>query len=82
MMLGNTSSGFIEASFFSKYVINIGKRQDGRIVTPNIRSIEIDKNKILAAVNSFKNYKENKYSGIYGNGKSSEKIVSILKNKC
>jgi GDP/UDP-N,N'-diacetylbacillosamine 2-epimerase (hydrolysing) len=82
MMLGNTSSGFIEASFFSKYVINIGKRQDGRIVTPNIRNVEIDRIKILAAVNSFKNYKANKYSGIYGNGKTAEKIISILKNKC
>ena len=79
MMLGNTSSGFIEASFFSKYVINIGKRQEGRIVTPNIKNVEIEKLKILSAVNSFKNYKENKYNGIYGNGKAAEKIVSILK---
>ena len=82
MMLGNTSSGFIEASFFSKYVINIGKRQDGRIVTPNIRSIEIDKIKILAAVNNFSKYKEDKYTGIYGNGRAAEKIISIIKNKC
>ncbi len=82
MMLGNTSSGFIEASFFSKYVINIGKRQDGRIVTPNIRSVEIDKVKMLAAVKSFSNYKEDKYKGIYGNGRTAEKIISIIKNKC
>jgi GDP/UDP-N,N'-diacetylbacillosamine 2-epimerase (hydrolysing) len=82
MMLGNTSSGFIEASFFSKYVINIGKRQDGRIMTPNIRSVEIDKVEMLAAVKSFNNYKEDKYKGIYGNGKTAEKIISIIKNKC
>lgn len=82
MMLGNTSSGFIEAAFFSKYVINIGKRQDGRLVTPNIRSVEIDKIKILAAVNNFSKYKEVEYNGIYGNGRASEKIISILKNKC
>ena len=44
--------------------------------------MEIDRIKILAAVNSFKNYKENKYSGIYGNGRTAEKIVSIFKNKC
>lgn len=81
MMLGNTSSGFIEAAFFSKYVINIGKRQDGRIVTPNIRSVEIDKAKILEAVKNFAKYKEERYNGIYGNGKSAEKIISILK-KC
>jgi len=82
MMLGNTSSGFIEAAFFSKYVINIGKRQSGRIVTPNIRSVEIDKAKILAAINNISNYKEVKYNGIYGKGRTSEKIISILKNKC
>jgi GDP/UDP-N,N'-diacetylbacillosamine 2-epimerase (hydrolysing) len=82
MMLGNTSSGFIEASFFSKYVINIGKRQDGRIVTPNIRSVEIDKNKILAAVKNFSKYKVDKYNGIYGNGRAAEKIISIIKNQC
>ena len=82
MMLGNTSSGFIEASFFSKYVINIGKRQDGRIVTPNIRSVEIDRNKILAAVKNFSKYKVDKYNGIYGNGRTAEKIISIIKNKC
>jgi GDP/UDP-N,N'-diacetylbacillosamine 2-epimerase (hydrolysing) len=81
-MLGNTSSGFIEASYFSKYVINIGKRQEGRIITPNIRSIEIDKTKILSAVNGYSKYKKEKYSGIYGNGRTAEKIVSILKNKC
>ncbi len=82
MMLGNTSSGFIEASYFSKYVINIGNRQKGRIITPNIRSIEIDKTKILAAVNGFINYKNDKYSGIYGKGNTAEKIITILKNKC
>ncbi len=82
MMLGNTSSGFIEASFFSKYVINIGKRQDGRIITPNIRSVEIDRIKILDAVRSFSKYKEEKYNGIYGNGRTAEKIISIIKNKC
>lgn len=79
MMLGNTSSGFIEAAFFSKYVINIGKRQDGRIVTPNIRTVEIDKIKILDAVNNFAKYKEDRYNGIYGDGKTAEKIISILK---
>jgi GDP/UDP-N,N'-diacetylbacillosamine 2-epimerase (hydrolysing) len=82
MMLGNTSSGFIEASFFSKYVINIGKRQDGRIVTPNIRSVDINKIKILSAVNSFTKFKVNNYNGIYGNGSTAEKIISIIKKKC
>ena len=83
MMLGNTSSGFIEASFFPKYVINIGERQTGRIITKNIINIPIDKNKIIQAVNDFENYKLNEYEMIYGNGDTAKKIVNILKSeKC
>jgi GDP/UDP-N,N'-diacetylbacillosamine 2-epimerase (hydrolysing) len=79
-LLGNTSSGFIEASFFPKYVINLGQRQKGRIVTPNIKNIEINKKEILDAVNNFKQTIFPEYEGIYGNGKAAEKIISILKN--
>ena len=79
-LLGNTSSGFIEASFFPKYVINLGQRQKGRIVTPNINNIEINKKEILDAVSNFKQTIFPEYEGIYGNGKTTEKIISILKN--
>ncbi|MFZ1685984.1 MAG: UDP-N-acetylglucosamine 2-epimerase, partial [Flavobacteriales bacterium] len=33
-VLGNSSSGYVEASFFPKHVIDVGERQTGRIVTP------------------------------------------------
>ena len=81
MMLGNTSSGFIEAAFFHKYVINIGRRQEGRILTPNINSIDIDKNQILNAVREYSNFKQSAFDGIYGDGHAAEKIISILKDK-
>ena len=42
-MLGNTSSGFVEASFFPKSVINLGNRQKGRIESPNIYTIDISR---------------------------------------
>lgn len=80
MMLGNTSSGFIEASFFPKYVINLGKRQQGRIITSNINTIKISKNEILKAVRDFKYFKDQEYNGIYGNGQAAKNIISILKN--
>ena len=35
-LLGITSSGFVEAAYFPKKVINLGIRQSGRIVTENI----------------------------------------------
>jgi GDP/UDP-N,N'-diacetylbacillosamine 2-epimerase (hydrolysing) len=80
MMLGNTSSGFIEASYFPKYVINLGKRQEGRILTPNIRNINIEKNAILNAIIDYSKFKNTPYNGIYGNGKAADKIIKILKN--
>ena len=80
MMLGNTSSGFIEASYFPKYVINLGKRQEGRILTPNIRNIKIQKKDILNAINEYSKFKNIPYNGIYGNGKAADKIIKLLKN--
>lgn len=83
MLLGNTSSGFIEASFFPKYVINIGDRQNGRIITDNIINIPIDKNRIVEAVYNFGNFKLNQNEMIYGNGDTAKKIVNVLKSeKC
>lgn len=79
MMLGNTSSGFTEASFFPKYVINVGNRQSGRILTPNIRNCDIKKNEILKAVRDFKITEFSDLMNIYGNGTAAPKIIEILK---
>jgi len=80
MLLGNTSSGFVEASYFSKYVINLGIRQEGRINTPNMITININKTNILNAIASFKKYIPIEYNGIYGIGNTADKIVSIFKS--
>jgi GDP/UDP-N,N'-diacetylbacillosamine 2-epimerase (hydrolysing) len=78
-MLGNTSSGFVEASFFPKYVINLGNRQLGRIITSNINNCGIEKESILNAVNEFEKFVPNKSEHmIYGDGNSAKKITEIL----
>ena len=46
-LLGNTSSGIIEAASFGKYVLNVGKRQYGRIRSKNIIDVDFDKKEIL-----------------------------------
>ena len=79
LMLGNTSSGFVEALFFSRWVINLGNRQQGRIETPNIITTEINKKSIIKAVEKTKNqtiFAKN----IYGNGNTANKIIKIIKN--
>lgn len=80
LMLGNTSSGYIEASFFSKYVIDIGNRQTGRIVTDNIHRCDILKKEILASINEFKLYSKTPPKiELYGQGNTAEKIITIIK---
>lgn len=80
-MIGNTSSGFVEAAFFPKYVINLGKRQEGRIITPNIFSIPIKTSNILNTVSEIEKLSKPSPNNIYGDGKAAFKIAEILKRK-
>ena len=50
IMLGNTSSGIIEAASFEKYVINIGDRQKGRISGDNVIHVRFKSENIVEAI--------------------------------
>ncbi|WP_240699296.1 UDP-N-acetylglucosamine 2-epimerase [Spirosoma sordidisoli] len=78
-MLGNTSSGFVEASFFPKYVINLGNRQEGRLITSHIINCAIEASQILEAVRTIENAGPPAPVDAYGNGTTAQQIVSILK---
>ncbi|HPG73461.1 MAG TPA: UDP-N-acetylglucosamine 2-epimerase, partial [Bacteroidales bacterium] len=78
-MLGNSSSGFVEAAGFDTPVVNLGNRQQGRIVTDNIFCAEIEKTSIIKAVYKALNYNRRTMQQIYGDGSASEKIIRILK---
>ncbi len=78
-MLGNTSSGFIEAAYFPKYVINLGNRQKGRLQTANILNVEINRKSIVEGVLKFGSLHISASSGIYGTGCAADTIIEILK---
>jgi UDP-N-acetylglucosamine 2-epimerase (non-hydrolysing)/GDP/UDP-N,N'-diacetylbacillosamine 2-epimerase (hydrolysing) len=84
LMMGNSSSGIIEAPSFKIPVINIGSRQQGRSRTENIIDVEPNKNKILATIDFALNNKDflkrmKSYKNKFGDGKASQRIVKILK---
>lgn len=79
MMLGNTSSGFVEAAFFNRYVINIGRRQTGRILTQNIRNCDIKKDEIIRAVGEYNETLTFGIINVYGDGTAASKIISLIK---
>ena len=80
-MLGNTSSGIIEAGSFGKYVINIGDRQKGREAGKNVIHCDIKKEKILEVVDRIKILDPLKKENIYGDGSASGKVITLLKEK-
>ena len=83
-LIGNSSSGIHEASTYKKPVINIGTRQNKRLQSNNIINVDYDYKKINKKI---KYVLANKYflkrlkniKNPYGDGKSSIKIIQILK---
>jgi|TARA_B110000116_G_C16738068_1_gene537091 GDP/UDP-N,N'-diacetylbacillosamine 2-epimerase (hydrolysing) len=47
LLIGNTSSGIIEAASFLKYVINVGSRQKGRAKSSNVFDVSFDAKNIV-----------------------------------
>ena len=84
VMVGNSSSGIIEAPSFSLPVINIGNRQSGRIKAGNVVDVfNCEEADIVTAIKKTisKEFKDslNKIENPYGDGNASDKIVEVLK---
>ena len=76
-MLGNTSSGIIEAASFKKYVINIGDRQKGRLTSHNIINVPFNSEAIIEAAKAIKG-KIFKGKNIYIKGNAAQLIIKEL----
>ena len=79
-LLGNTSSGIIEAASFGKYVINIGDRQKGRLSGKNVIHVPTDKIAILNAVDELTALSTEPIDNIYYRGGAVNRIISHLKS--
>jgi UDP-hydrolysing UDP-N-acetyl-D-glucosamine 2-epimerase len=83
LLIGNSSSGIIEAASFKKPVVNIGDRQKGRLRGKNV--IDCNLNTLhesikLALSSRFKN-KIKSIKNIYGKGMAADLIVDKLINE-
>lgn len=80
ILIGNTSSGIIEAASFQKPVVNIGDRQKGRLQSGNVidcsvKSLDTAIKKAVSEefIDSCKTV-----DNIYGNGNAGETILKVL----
>lgn len=88
-LIGNSSSGIIEAPSLKTYTINIGNRQDGRVRGNSIIDVNCKKNEIIKAIeiiinNNFKSsiynpyYQDNAHKSYYS---TTKKILQANLNK-
>tara|TARA_X000000950_G_C13886624_1_gene649106 strand:- start:203 stop:1351 length:1149 start_codon:yes stop_codon:yes gene_type:complete len=82
-VVGNSSSGLLEAPYFNIPTINIGNRQEGREKANTVIDCKTNRNEILRLIKSLnKNkLKLNNIKDLYGVGNTAENIIKILSNK-
>lgn len=84
VVVGNSSSALIEAPFLKKPVVNIGNRQQGRLMAKNIIQTNYTSediyNGIKKAFSPEFNEAVNGVESLYGEGNTSIEIVNVLKS--
>ena len=78
LLVGNTSSGIVEAPFIGIPVVNIGDRQKGRHICSNVICCGRDQKDMTSAIQKALK-SERKTDNYWGDGNTSTKIIKILK---
>ncbi|MDP3270019.1 MAG: UDP-N-acetylglucosamine 2-epimerase [Legionella sp.] len=78
VMLGNSSSGIIEAATFNLVVVNIGSRQNLREYGDNTIHVSSSLESISQGLQSALSREAKSYTNVYGDGNSSERCFNLL----
>lgn len=78
-MVGNSSSGIIEAASFQLPVVNVGNRQRGRVAGPNVVHTGSDRRDILRGLRAALALDLSDLTNLYGDGGASTRIVDRLR---
>jgi len=81
LMLGNTSSGILEAASLGKYVIDLGERQRGRAHGSNVVHVAIERAAIVNAVREIGQLGDWNGTNMYDIGGAAEGIVLAIENE-
>jgi UDP-N-acetylglucosamine 2-epimerase len=81
-MVGNSSSGLLEAPSFALPVVNIGNRQKGRLRAGNVLDVPFDATQIAKAIRKAVSPEFRAtcrgYEHFFGDGHAAEKIVELI----
>jgi len=78
-MVGNSSSGIIEAGLYGLSVINVGNRQSGRDAGQNVFHCASNADEVFTLLSRLENPATNIPSdSLYGDGNAAKRIVNVL----
>ena len=80
VLVGNSSSGIIEAASLGTAVVNIGDRQKYRERNSNVIDTPIEMTSIYNGLLDAISMKGGQFKNIYGDGNSSKKILYLIKS--
>lgn len=81
-IVGNSSAGIREASFYGVPTINIGTRQNNRAESPSIFNCRNDTDSILHAISKAREFKNQGYKkSPFGMGNSDKIFLNLLQDK-
>lgn len=85
VVVGNSSSGIIEAPSLGKPVVNIGDRQQGRVRAESVIDVDCERKSIILALKKALSYEFSELASQeenpYGEGDTATKIVQILEDQ-
>jgi GDP/UDP-N,N'-diacetylbacillosamine 2-epimerase (hydrolysing) len=80
LMIGNSSSGIIEAATFGTPVINVGDRQNMRERNANVLDVAGSKDQIVQAVRAALARGRFEASNVYGDGQTAQRIAKLFQD--
>ena len=79
VVIGNSSSGLIEVPYLETPTVNCGNRQEGREHPNSVFNTNMDADNIYHTIEEARKF-SNKYEHIFGDGKVSDKIMTVLRS--
>lgn len=79
VLVGNSSSGIIEAASFGIAVVNVGERQNRRERNSNVVDVSAAREAVVEGLDKASRL-QGPYQNIYGDGHAGERIVDLLEN--
>lgn len=79
ILIGNTSSGILEAASFGKYVVNVGDRQKGRVQSDNVLNCEFEATAMVTGAAKAMSFEKYNGKNVYFKEGVADNIIKIVK---